>query len=238
LQKEVPPPQGQVALVFTDIKNSTSLWENHPDAMRAAIAIHNALMRRSLRMFYGYEVKTEGDAFMVAFRTVNEALRWCLDIQVKLLDCDWPTELIETNDCKPVYGENNELLYRGLSVRMGIHYGTPICQPDPTTRRMDYFGGFVARTSRICGCADGGQIFISQQVMEIYNEKLEEEVAYEIEPEILEIGEKSLKGISTPEFLYVVYPRIVAARFHSVETKPNATMRSTNSGKKDIMPLI
>ena len=35
--------------------------------MRSAIKIHNTIMRRQLRITGGYEVKTEGDAFMVAF---------------------------------------------------------------------------------------------------------------------------------------------------------------------------
>src|SRR5262249_36824286 len=59
LEREVEPPVGQVALVFTDIKNSTFLWEAIPNAMQSAIRIHNGIMRRLLRTIGGYEVKTE-----------------------------------------------------------------------------------------------------------------------------------------------------------------------------------
>ncbi|KAI6860944.1 adenylate cyclase protein, partial [Hortaea werneckii] len=73
LDQEVDAPTGEVTLVFTDIKNSTILWETYPEAMQSAIKMHNEVMRRHLRIIGGYEVKTEGDAFMVAFPTVTSA---------------------------------------------------------------------------------------------------------------------------------------------------------------------
>ncbi|CAH1762121.1 15066_t:CDS:10, partial [Entrophospora sp. SA101] len=165
LQKEISPPTGQVALVFTDIKNSTFLWETIPVAMRHAIKQHNTIMRRQLRNIGGYEVKTEGDAFMVSFPTVSSALLWCFTVQLQLLEVDWPQEIIDSDDGKEIYGgEYNELLHRGLSVRMGIHLGVPVCETDIVTKRMDYFGPMVNRTARICNAADGGQICVSSDV--------------------------------------------------------------------------
>lgn len=46
LGNEVSPPFGQLALVFTDIRNSTWLWETFPAQMRASIKLHNIIMRR------------------------------------------------------------------------------------------------------------------------------------------------------------------------------------------------
>src|SRR5437660_4683310 len=166
LQKEITPPTGQVALVFTDIKNSTFLWETIPVAMRHAIKQHNTIMRRLLRNIGGYEVKTEGDAFMVSFPTVTSALLWCLTVQVQLLEIDWPQEIIDSDDGKEVYGgRTNDLIYRGLSVRMGIHWGIPVCEIDVVTKRMDYYGPMVNRAARICNAANGGQICISYDVI-------------------------------------------------------------------------
>jgi adenylate cyclase len=165
LAKEIAPPTGQVALVFTDIKNSTLLWETIQSAMHPAIKEHNDVMRRQLRNIGGYEVKTEGDAFMVSFPSVFSALLWCFTVQVQLLQADWPKEILDSEECKEVYGgHSRELIYKGLSVRMGIHWGTPVCEIDPITRRMDYFGPMVNRAARICGAADGGQICVSADV--------------------------------------------------------------------------
>ncbi|KNE73408.1 hypothetical protein AMAG_17570 [Allomyces macrogynus ATCC 38327] len=103
LEREVDPPTGHVALVFTDIKGSTRLWETRPAAMQAAIKQHNALFRRLLRTVgRGYEVKTEGDAFMVAFPTVFHAAQWCLTVQEQLMLVDWPRELLEAPEAAEV----------------------------------------------------------------------------------------------------------------------------------------
>lgn len=164
LEREVAPPIGQVALVFTDIKNSTALWETN-GGMHSAIRLHNVLLRRQLRVVGGYEVKTEGDAFMVSFPSVTSALLWCFNVQLQLLKEDWPQEILESEDGKEVVDADHISIYRGLSVRMGIHWGWPVCENDPITRRMDYFGPMVNRAARISGAADGGQIMVSRDVV-------------------------------------------------------------------------
>ncbi|CAO1626840.1 unnamed protein product [Sympodiomycopsis kandeliae] len=164
LEREVAPPIGNVALVFTDIKNSTKLWETN-GGMQSAMRLHNVLLRRQLRSVGGYEVKTEGDAFMVSFPSVTSALLWCFNVQLQLLKEDWPQEILESEDGKEILDGDANVIHRGLSVRMGIHWGWPVCETDPITRRMDYFGPMVNRASRISGAADGGQIMASRDVI-------------------------------------------------------------------------
>jgi class 3 adenylate cyclase len=36
-------PSGTVTFLFTDLEGSTRLWEEHPDAMRPALARHDAI---------------------------------------------------------------------------------------------------------------------------------------------------------------------------------------------------
>ncbi len=249
---EIEPPVGLVALVFTDIKNSTLMWDSFPDAMRSAIKTHNSIMRRQLRIMNGYEVKTEGDAFMVSFSTPTAALSWCFSIQSQLLNADWPTEIIESDKGCAISDENGQLIYRGLSVRMGIHWGTPVCEPDPITSRMDYFGPMVNRASRVSSIADGGQIALSSDFLSEVN-KLEksydivtagqasiEEAYGHFLPshlihgdmsslkstgwEIIEIGEMKLKGLETPEFVSLIYPKSLStrAKFVGDNNKPQS----------------
>ena len=175
--EEPEAPIGDVAIVFTDIKNSTALWEILPVPMRSAIMIHNELMRRQLRIIGGYEVKTEGDAFMVSFPTVTSALLWSFSCQSHLLELSWPGEILDTVHCQEKYDADGNVIYRGLSVRMGIHWGRPVCEQDPITRRMDYFGPMVNKAARVSAVADGGQISVSsdyiseiQRTLELYAE--------------------------------------------------------------------
>jgi adenylate cyclase len=229
-------------MVFTDIKNSTMLWELHPVAMRSAIKTHNVIMRRQLRIIGGYEVKTEGDAFIVAFPTITLALQWCFAVQTNLLSADWPSEILESEIGSEVYHpERGDLLHRGLSVRMGCHWGTPVCEIDPITKRMDYFGPMMNRTSRISAVADGGQITISADV-EAELKSLEQlaNSVEELSPDddddeyesplmaikrdmealkrtgfaISAVGERKLKGLENVEFIYLIYPNQLIGRLH------------------------
>lgn len=109
---ETAAPQGTVALVFTDIRNSTALWETNP-GMQNAMRIHHELMRRLIRAFDGYEVKTEGDAFMVSFSSVTSAVLWCFTVQLELLRADWPVELVMSEEGKELYGMTKDLLHLG-----------------------------------------------------------------------------------------------------------------------------
>ncbi|RLV89675.1 Adenylate cyclase [Spathaspora sp. JA1] len=242
LDDEIEPPVGELALIFTDIKNSTLLWDSYPAPMRSAIKTHNSIMRRQLRLVGGYEVKTEGDSFMVAFPSPTSALLWCFNVQQSLLTADWPAEILETDQCCEVTDSEGNVIYRGLSVRMGIHWGSPDCERDVVTQRMDYYGPMVNRTSRVSAVADGGQISVTndfldkmKQLYEIHEKIVSGEKTFElayqgnveageiIEKEInaievngchyYELGERKLKGLETPELITLAYSSKLKLRY-------------------------
>lgn len=256
LDNEIDPPVGDLALVFTDIKNSTLLWDTYPVAMRSAIKLHNTIMRRQLRIVGGYEVKTEGDSFMVSFPTPTSALLWCFNVQNQLLNEDWPSEILQTNECCEVTDNAGNIIYRGLSVRMGIHWGSPVCELDMVTRRMDYFGPMVNRASRIESSADGGQIAVSSDFLKemellhnihalIKSGETTVQAAYEgndrvgeiIEREIMsldglgfvyfELGERKLKGLETPELITLVFPKNLGIRYEIFQKRMSQDLEPT-----------
>src|SRR5205809_285229 len=108
-------PSGTITFLFTDIEGSTRLWEQFPDAMRSALARHDALLRTSIERCNGYVFKTVGDAFCAAFPTAPDALMAALDVQLGLQHVPWE----ETGP---------------LKVRMGLHTG------EAEERDNDYFG--------------------------------------------------------------------------------------------------
>jgi class 3 adenylate cyclase len=68
-------------VMFTDIEDSTSLTERLGDVRwQTLLREHNDLVRRQIRAHGGYEVKTLGDGFMVAFASARRALHCAIAI--------------------------------------------------------------------------------------------------------------------------------------------------------------
>lgn len=80
--------------MFTDVQGSTRQWEKDPITMSTALRMHNDMLRKQLSRFAGYEVKTEGDSFMIAFSSALDAVRFCLETQKSLLLAEWPEKLL------------------------------------------------------------------------------------------------------------------------------------------------
>ncbi|KAF6744886.1 adenylate cyclase [Ephemerocybe angulata] len=190
-----------LALVFTDVRNSTHLWEVNP-GMPTAMRLHNQLMR-----WY---------AFMVAFPTALSAVWWCLTVQKKLLEESWPLEILECEDGKNVLDDNGLIIARGLSVRMGIHCGFPSVAN----------GGQIMITADILReinvrCLD------STEESESEYSKIQPQTAVdgikEIGVVVEHVGEVKLKGIELPELLSVIYPKGLEGRHKLKEGPSNET---------------
>src|SRR6266849_7574691 len=74
-------PSGTVTFLFSDIEGSTRRWEQHPEAMQAALARHDTLLRAAIEDRGGYVFKTIGDAFCATFETAQAALAATLAAQ-------------------------------------------------------------------------------------------------------------------------------------------------------------
>jgi predicted ATPase/class 3 adenylate cyclase len=135
-------PSGTVTFLFTDIEGSTARWEQHPEAMRVALARHDALIRSAIVRHNGSVVKTIGDAFHAAFARPAEALAAALEAQRRLQAEPWDD--IGT-----------------LRVRMGLHTGTA------EERDGDYYGPTVNRAARLADVGHGGQVLLSQATYEL-----------------------------------------------------------------------
>jgi len=66
-------PTGTVTFLFTDIEGSTRLWEGHPAAMQAALALHDVLMREIVETQGGRVIKTTGDGLHAVFARAGSA---------------------------------------------------------------------------------------------------------------------------------------------------------------------
>ena len=130
-------PTETYTFLFTDIQGSTRLWEQHPDAMRAVLARHDALLRASIEAHGGHVFKTAGDSFHAAFADAEAALSAALAAQTALHAEPWLLPPGET-----------------LRVRAALHVGAA------EERGGDYFGVPLSRTARLLSAAHGGQTLV------------------------------------------------------------------------------
>ncbi|MGH2947044.1 MAG: adenylate/guanylate cyclase domain-containing protein [Solirubrobacteraceae bacterium] len=142
-------PDGTVTLLFSDIENSSRLTERLGDARWLdLLAAHNTIVRAQVDEHGGYEVKSQGDGFMIALPTARQAVLCAIDIQRALLRRaargDFP-----------------------IRVRIGMHTGEAI------RHAGDFFGRSVVLAARIADHAGGGDILISSLVQELIADRVE-----------------------------------------------------------------
>ncbi len=133
---------GTVTILFTDIEGSTQLTELlGDDGWLTVLREHNEIVRGQVLQYSGFEVKSQGDGFMLAFPSAKDALRCAIGIQQALAG-----------------RESNGI---GLRVRIGLHTGEPVRDAD------DFYGKAVILAARIAAEARGAEILASSLVREL-----------------------------------------------------------------------
>ena len=170
------PPAGTVAFLFTDIEGSTALAQNFSDAWPALLARHDAIVRRAVAANQGFVFGTAGDAFFVAFATVEAALGAAVQAQRDLQREVWEPAPI--------------------AVRMGIHAGP--AQPVLHEGRLEDYSGYLTltRVQRVMSVAHGGQILLSSAAAELLPDTFLEDVT------LRDMGAHRLPGLSNVEQLW------------------------------------
>src|SRR5919106_909294 len=82
-------PNGTVTVLFTDIEGSTQLTEDLGDReWMEVLRKHNEIVREQLALHSGFEVKSQGDGFMLAFSSARDALRCARGFQRAVAESD------------------------------------------------------------------------------------------------------------------------------------------------------
>jgi len=132
--------------VFTDLKGSTSLYDNAGD-LNAYFLVrqHFEILNRIVVARSGIILKTIGDAIMAVFERPQEAVRAGIEMIEELT-------------------RFNQTVSEPLSLKVGIHRGRAIAVA--LNDRIDYFGQDVNIAARVQALADSNEVCISQEVME------------------------------------------------------------------------
>jgi class 3 adenylate cyclase len=137
-------PDGTVTMLFTDIEASTALNERVGD-MRwlELLRVHHAIVREQVQEHGGFEVKSQGDGFMIAFPSARRAVQCARAIQ-RAIDA----HLAEHPDGP-------------IRLRIGLHTGEAIRE------EADFYGKNVVLAARIADQARGGEILASSVVRQL-----------------------------------------------------------------------
>ncbi len=161
-----------LTFLFADLESSTRLWEQFPDAMKAAMERHDAILRGAVEGANGHVVKTTGDGLMAVFSSACDAVEAALEVQRGLLGEPWA----ETGP---------------LRARIGLHSG------EAQARGGDYFGPPVNRAARIMSAAHAGQVLLSGATA-----ALAREGGLPAGAGLRDVGEHRLKDLLQPEHIF------------------------------------
>jgi class 3 adenylate cyclase len=128
------PNTSEATFVFADIAGFTALTEAHGDHDAAALVAKFCRSVRAELPASGTEVKTIGDAVMLAIADPAEAILFALRITHELMR-----------------GHGSP------AVRVGLHHGPAV------ERGGDYFGAAVNLAARVSGEASGGEVLLTGQ---------------------------------------------------------------------------
>ena len=167
-------PRGTVAFLFTDVENSSALWERNGAVMMSALARHVSLLREVVSAHGGVLFKTVGDGTQSAFPTAPAALCAALAAQRALLAETWPDELGPLRAC------------------MALHAG----EAEP--QGGDYLAAPLNRLSRLLGMARGGQILLTEAMEQLAQDGLPPGGRFQ------ELGEMRLRDLKRAERVFVL----------------------------------
>jgi DNA-binding NarL/FixJ family response regulator/class 3 adenylate cyclase len=190
-------PSGTVTFLFTDIENSTRLWEQHPQQMQAAHARHDQILREGIESNKGYVFQVIGDAFCAAFHTAGDAIRAAVKCQLDLQSEKWEIGQIK--------------------VRMGIHTGKAEVQPADGS-----YDGYItlSRVQRLTSAGCGGQVLVSFDTQELAHDDLPKGVA------LNDMGKWRLKNLSRPEHIFQLNISGLPCEFPSLKITKDSSMNT------------
>ncbi|OWZ23154.1 hypothetical protein PHMEG_0002023 [Phytophthora megakarya] len=193
------PPLVNPVFVFTDIQQSSALWGVGDGLiMQRATEIHDNILRSSLMKYRGYEITTAGDAFQLAFHTTREAVEYCMDVQLQLLDAPWPDELHVDSD------------------------GTLVLDVHAVTGKMIYTGASEVIANEIGDLGDGGQILVTKRVAD-WIDMYADLVA--IPCSVDRVGDYTVPQINSKVEVFQVLPTVLAKRKKKFTTTFATTLK-------------
>jgi class 3 adenylate cyclase len=143
-----------LALVFSDLKGSTKLYEGIGDAAAySRVNRHFDFIRQAVTRMDGSIVKTLGDGVMCVFSQLDDALEAAISMQEQVIP--W---------CQA------ENIDPPLVLKLGVHAGPVIAMT--ANDRLDYFGRTVNTAARLGDQSRGNDVLLLSTVYEMASSRV------------------------------------------------------------------
>jgi class 3 adenylate cyclase len=140
---------GWIAIMFTDLKGSTELYDALGDAPAYnLVRDHFSFLADRVQRNHGFVVKTVGDAVMAAFSRPDHAVRAALAIQ---------DDVASFNSARGGGASATPIV-----LKLRLHAGP--CIAVTTGEVLDYFGATVNIAARLENQCRGGEVIVSKDV--------------------------------------------------------------------------
>jgi class 3 adenylate cyclase len=165
-------PDGALTLMLSDIADAGEVSSQlGPERWEQLIADHHLLVERLLAHHDGQVVKFERDGFLASFNSAHGGLHAAIELQ-------------------RTFGTDGDVEPQALALRVGVHSGFVIANPD------QLLGRNVVLTARIAALAKAGEIVVSSTLKEY----TETDPSFQFEPG----GEHHFKGLLGEHSVYLV----------------------------------
>ncbi|CAI5732055.1 unnamed protein product [Peronospora destructor] len=191
--------------------------------MQQATEIHDDILRSLLAAYRGYEIVTAGDSFQLAFHTIHEAVEYCLDTQMHLLNAKWPKDLHDLVPATRKERVGTRTIFRGLRVRMGVHdafesEGSLVQGVHAITGKLTYTGASVVIANAIGELGAGGQILVTKRVAEALVASSSQMASkFVMQP----LFEYAIPRLNTTQEVFQVVPKSLVMRFERFNWLPH-----------------
>jgi hypothetical protein len=122
-------PSGVVTFLLTDVEGSTRRWEADAQAMRAALVVHDKVLRTAIEAYDGFLFSHTGDGFVAVFASPMSAVNAAIDAQRDAaLTFPAPADAVEPHDGELVDDESIVLFPRwspGSSTSRVLEFALP-----------------------------------------------------------------------------------------------------------------
>ena len=166
------PPSGTVTFLLTDLEGSTRMWEQDPEAMKAAMVRHDEILEKTFAETRGFVFSRMGDGMAAAFATARDAITAAAAIQQALASEPWRT-------------------VRPLRARIGLHTDEAVIVDD-----TGYASLPINRCARLMTAAHGGQTVVSGATEMLMRGQRPDGM------ELVDLGEHRLRDLGQPTRIF------------------------------------